>query len=466
MNRGEFARGLFFSAIFMIPLLLPAPAPIGSPVPEQNTVETISPVTNSDNPDIDIILEQERSKTIQAQINASRSSNRFSVLLGRGAKWNDTGELIDTISGRYIWNDTRQSMTISYNYSTKPVSRRGIHRVQFYDRKSWAFAPSVRTSTRNANLTTKSEGVVVGPYVYFGDYYSNSVQADGQDIKFIVGKGSHLNTEWATESIQSTSSYVQFGTKPENISILAIPASPEKYSGLTIFSRLDQQSIVILGKVSEGKYGILSKTRSPLVISHEYVHTRQINWELGPKMTWLREATAHYYAIETLYRSNTISDEAYRTYWLMQQNGITRGAILTNQSTWGPRTEYSRGAFVLAELDRRIRDTTDGNASLQTVIQKASLDSYTSFQEFNSTIERVADEKTASWFAKHTKSSTVPENAQSSEHPGLEVTIWGFYTVISRLPVWGRLLTVLLLGFVVSACLEQIFEKLKGMRGE
>jgi len=105
------------------------------------------------------------------------------------------------------------------------------------------------------------------------------------------------------------------------------------------------------------------------VWTHEYVHTRQA-YRTEPSGRWITEAsTTHYAALFALERGAADFGEF--------EDALARGerepdasAVLSDPTTWEGNADYTKGALVAGEIDRRLRAETDGAASLATVLRE------------------------------------------------------------------------------------------------
>lgn len=118
---------------------------------------------------------------------------------------------------------------------------------------------------------------------------------------------------------------------------------------------------------------------------HEFTHVA-LEFDTTPRMRWLREASATYTGqYVTLQRG----------YWprseFRDRLNAHRGAdgVLGNQSTWTRLTPYRKGAVVLAYLDQRIREETDGDRTIFAVFRRLNGEEVVTYSEFKQAVASV-----------------------------------------------------------------------------
>jgi len=105
------------------------------------------------------------------------------------------------------------------------------------------------------------------------------------------------------------------------------------------------------------------------VWTHEYVHT-QAAYRTEASGQWITEASAtHYAALFALDRGAADFDAFERTL-ARGEREPDASAVLSNPTTWDGHADYTKGALVAGEIDRRLRAATDGAASLATVLRE------------------------------------------------------------------------------------------------
>jgi hypothetical protein len=136
---------------------------------------------------------------------------------------------------------------------------------------------------------------------------------------------------------------------------------------------------------------------------HEYVHTRQ-DFRLAEDMRWFREASAEYYAARLSYEQGRISRDAMRTHL----DGDPTRAALTTPSSWDdPHVPYTKGARVLALVDRKIRLSTDDERSLEDVFRRLNTQTGpVTYDDFTDAVAAVAGHRMDGWLDRYVDGPT------------------------------------------------------------
>jgi hypothetical protein len=144
---------------------------------------------------------------------------------------------------------------------------------------------------------------------------------------------------------------------------------------------------------------------------HEYVHTRQ-DFRLAADMRWFREASAEYYAARLAYEQDRIDRAAMEAHI----DGAPTTAALTKPGSWDdPTVPYTKGARVLALVDRKVRLSTDGARSLEDVFRRLNEhDGPVTYADFKDAVAAVADHRMDGWLDRYVD-GTAPV---SSFYPG------------------------------------------------
>jgi predicted metalloprotease with PDZ domain len=145
---------------------------------------------------------------------------------------------------------------------------------------------------------------------------------------------------------------------------------------------------------------------------HEYVHTRQA-FEVTGEMRWFREASAEYYAARLAFEQDRIDRAAMETHL----DGPGRRATLADPTTWrDERVPYTKGARVLALLDRTIRTSTDGERSLETVFRRLNAhEGPVSYADFERIVADVAGHSMDRWLDRYVRGPTPVASFYASE---------------------------------------------------
>lgn len=135
---------------------------------------------------------------------------------------------------------------------------------------------------------------------------------------------------------------------------------------------------------------------------HEYVHTRQ-DFVLADDMRWFREASAEYYAARLAYEQGRIDRSAMQTHL----DGDARRATLTAPASWDdPHVPYTKGARVLALVDRKIKLSTDGERSLEDVFRRLNAhEGAVTYDDFTDAVAVVAGHRMDGWLDRYVDGS-------------------------------------------------------------
>jgi hypothetical protein len=97
---------------------------------------------------------------------------------------------------------------------------------------------------------------------------------------------------------------------------------------------------------------------------HESVHVG-LGKRAAAGADWIVEGLAEYYSLQALRRSGTISEKRFLSSMKMQKQWGEKATSLCNGNSSGANTAFA--VTLLAQLDRRIQDETDGQKSLDDV---------------------------------------------------------------------------------------------------
>jgi hypothetical protein len=153
-------------------------------------------------------------------------------------------------------------------------------------------------------------------------------------------------------------------------------------------------------------------------MTHEYVHTRQ-DFSTATDMEWIIEAGGFYYMALVPYNCGTMS-------WRNFESRVAPSgsdAILTQNTSYAAAA--TRGTAVLAALDRRIREQTDGNKTLAAVFRELNERGAVSYTDFKTVVADVAGQSFDQWLDAHVDGSDPiepPERGQFDPTDGETTT--------------------------------------------
>ena len=145
-------------------------------------------------------------------------------------------------------------------------------------------------------------------------------------------------------------------------------------------------------------------TRQSLL--HEYVHTRQSVYT-EERMAWFTEGSASYYDLLLAHQQGELSYEAFRE---KAAGGKYPDAVLADRSTWQHGgIPYERGPRVLAALDARIRNVTNGTRTFADVFYLLNRRSgQVSYAEFERDVATVAGRSLDAWLDRYFTTNATP----------------------------------------------------------
>lgn len=158
--------------------------------------------------------------------------------------------------------------------------------------------------------------------------------------------------------------------------------------------------------------------RSTVTTLHEYVHTRQ-GWTdadvypgtLASDVEWFTEASADYYGGYLAWRAGGLSDESFQEY-LSTETASYSDAVLQDPDTdSSERKNYYKGRRVLAALDIAIRNHTDGNETLETVLRRFNSLAVESpgYADLRREVVAATNESTGRWLDRYVRTTAAPE---------------------------------------------------------
>jgi len=155
---------------------------------------------------------------------------------------------------------------------------------------------------------------------------------------------------------------------------------------------------------------------------HEYVHTRQkwinsdVSLEIANDTEWFTEASADYYGARLAWRAGTADAESFRSFVATDRYADSVLQDADNQTT--EQKNYKKGRRVLAALDVRIRNQTDGNSTLLDLfsrINARSGENWIEYAELRGELVAVTGSSTGNWLDNYTQTTDVPSIPPTDE---------------------------------------------------
>ncbi|WP_123621656.1 hypothetical protein [Halorubrum sp. CSM-61] len=253
-----------------------------------------------------------------------------------------------------------------------PLAADGTYR--FVDAGEWALVRTPRvgaawsyTGQYEGQVRLERETVVAGEGVasqtmaFLGAHEEHVREAAGQRYRLIVPAAADpvATPEEVFGVFADASTALQVGARDGEVVAFAAPTGEVSWAVRGL-----QTGDADLWVRDEESVGTAAD-----VWTHEYVHTRQA-YRTEPSGRWITEASAtHYAALFALERGAADFDE-FETTLARGEREPDASAVLSDPTTWEGNADYTKGALVAGEIDRRLRAETDGAASLATVLRE------------------------------------------------------------------------------------------------
>lgn len=261
------------------------------------------------------------------------------------------------------------------------------------------------------NMTT-SDGIVSRDLMFLGGHYHvHTVENGCETIRLIVPCDTRLSAspEAVVEQQLNASKTLDVGHRYDEVTMFAVENQPK--DGVTGLAYQKGDTTVWAARS-------VDSPRSTWL--HEYVHSRQ-GFSTADDMDWFTEASATYYSSEIPRERGSISNRSYNAAFAFSKSS----GVLTDPHA-GSFTHYQKGAFVLHEIDRRIRNASGGENSLEDVFRRLNSEysgQDVTYSEFRGIVAEEGDEETAQWLDEHAKTSANPEH-----HELPEESFWASFT--------------------------------------
>jgi hypothetical protein len=331
--------------------------------------------------------------------------DRLSLVVGRNA------EVTRIEGGEVVESDGRTRVEWSGDEQFRVVIRAGTGTVdsggtEYFEGDGWMLArvpyAEVRwwdagsdqvhrqrpLGDRVDHLADDATGVYGDRYALVGDRTTVTHQAHGQQFRIVSPTDTALaaDVDEVRATLDAASQQLQVGDRDQEVLLFALP-EPARRGGESVPAR-DEAWLRADSPVDDPNN----------VWVHEYVHTRQ-SFRLERDMRWFREASAEYYAARLTYEQGRIS----RTEMLDHFADPEQGERLTAPDEWSNRrVPYTKGARVLAVLDRNIRQTSNGQHSLADVFRRMNQhEGAVSYTEFKAIVAEVAGHPMDAWLDRY-----------------------------------------------------------------
>ncbi|MFC7325561.1 CARDB domain-containing protein [Halorubrum rutilum] len=287
----------------------------------------------------------------------------------------------DVAPGESVWEWDGETATPSLSYAidandtveeTGPLGARGTYR--FVDTGEWALVRTPRTSSvwsytgryeGQVRLTRENvvdgEGAASGAMAFLGPHEERVREAGGQRYRLIVpaAADAEATPDEVFDAFESASTALQVGARDETVFAVAAPTDGVSWGVRGL--QLGDADLWVRDAEPAGT--------ADDVWTHEYVHTRQA-FRTEASGRWITEASATYYAALFALERGAADFDEFEATLARGERDPDASAVLADPGTWERNPDYTKGALVVGEIDRRLRVATDGSASLATVVRE------------------------------------------------------------------------------------------------
>jgi hypothetical protein len=297
---------------------------------------------------------------LETRVYVNESSDRFG-----GYDWVDTGR----------WTLVEPPRGFAYYSATE---------------SQWIY-PTSESSLVAQKLRVAGQGFAGRSMAYLGATETYVRNTQRERFTLVVPAASTVGTEpeRLLDMFETASRHLAVGDHHRSVNVFVAP-DPIRDGGLV--GGVDGETVDFWVAENESADGPAN------IWLHEYVHARQ-QFTLGPRMEWFEEASASYYAGLLAVRQGLGGRAGFDRFQNRLHRDRHADAVLSDRSTWrGPMVPYSRGQRVLASLDARIRNASDGNRSLLTVFRRVNgHDGPLEYDDFRQVVSNVTSDPQRAW---------------------------------------------------------------------
>jgi len=226
---------------------------------------------------------------------------------------------------------------------------------------AWSYTGQYEGQVRLARETVVAgEGVASQSMAFLGPHEERVREAAGQRYRLIVPDAADpvASPDEVFGAFADASTALQVGARDDEVVAFTAPTGEVSW-GVRGLQTGDADLWVRDGEPA----GTAAD-----VWTHEYVHTRQA-YRAEASGRWITEASATYYAALFALDRGAADFADFERTLARGERDPAASAVLSDPTTWEGNPDYTKGALVAGELDRRLRAETDGAASLATVLR-------------------------------------------------------------------------------------------------
>lgn len=267
------------------------------------------------------------------------------------------------------------------------------------------------------------EGYVGSAMAFLGSYEAAATTANGERFVVVVPDAATANASadaFATTLCELSGSLRVGGRSGEVTAFVApapVGADGGGEGGLGGLATRSDLWVAAATATEPGPDGDPRVRRS--IWAHEYLHTRQ-NYTLGGNLTWFTEASAYHYMTVVPRQRGELDAAAFsRRYRVPDRRA---DAVLRGSRRYGVWS--SKGARVLAALDRRLREATNGSRTLQDLIVRMNAhEGEVTSAEFREMAAATAGASQDDWFDAHVAGAALPPPPDPDAYPARNVSL-------------------------------------------
>ncbi|WP_253736213.1 hypothetical protein [Halohasta salina] len=346
--------------------------------------------------------------------------------LPEGATVTGTDGFSSSNGGDYSWDGRTDSPSITFRVDADqmtddegPLAEDGQYLFTATDEWALVRIPSVGvgwTQTGREELTVDRETAVDGPGVagdrmaYLGEYSVVRRTAHGQTFHLVIPEAAELaeSPEAILDSVSHASDALRVGDRDREVLVIAAPTDGVDW-GVRGLQTGDAELWV------QDSERLDTPTN---VWIHEYVHTRQAFANRTAADTrWLTEATATYYAALLTLEDDRIAFDEFRRALELGAKAPQSTSTLSRPDSWQADANYGKGSLVVGELDRRMRLSTDGEASFGTVFGSLNRNGEElTADEFEAAVASASTQSVGTAAGDYTRTDATPAVWSAADH--------------------------------------------------
>ena len=317
--------------------------------------------------------------------------------------------------GAYVWDGETTRPTLTYR--TEANVSRGTgddRRYGSVDAGEWALLagygytiPPVGYRGMGENrpdvtYRVDGEGVASSGVVFLGPGETHARTVEGQRVRLYVPDAAAADLSASPErtlgTLTDAAAALDVGERRDRATTVAAP--------MTVDWTFEGRAPGFTGTVVRADRPL---NRPGDTWVHEYVHLRQPRL-FDEELRWFREGSADYYAGLSAYQSGRASFDEFHRYVSAERRPALLDATLADPETWlSESVEYAKGRRVLAALDAKIREETNGTRTLEDVLWRLNRhDGEVTYTDFEDAVAAAAGRRYDDWLAANVAGSAVP----------------------------------------------------------